>query len=126
MDHPSIIVFPEGVQSQHRRPQFEAKVAEYRCRQATEFATAPVDGNPFWHLNNRAKIIILERVLTEGRVVRTELFRELYFVPATEQIVRYVDWQYGNPFHTAFDVIFDYVANGGANVSGGTGLPSTS
>lgn len=123
MDHPYCILFQQNKENEQRRLRLEAKFVEYRDRQATEFAVTPSDRDVFWNLNNLGKIIILERVLGGGRVIQAELFRELFLDPATERIVRCVDWQYGNPFHTVFDVIFDYVANREVNASGGTGLP---
>ncbi|MBI2984226.1 MAG: hypothetical protein HYY50_01210 [Candidatus Kerfeldbacteria bacterium] len=124
MDHPTYIYLQPGEQNEPRRRQLEAKLEAYR-RRVAEAGDSPSGGvEPFWFWNDRAKLIILERLLRDGRVDRTELHRELWLNHATNPIVRYSHWQYGNPFHTAFDVIFDYVETGGANVMGGSGLPS--
>lgn len=94
-----------------RREQVQKKLKEYRGRMQPYRA-------PELQMENICKIAVLERLLRDGQVNTWDFSRKL----AEE----YGSGFNSNDFSLACAVIDDYCKTGGANLRGGTGLPSTS
>lgn len=94
-----------------RRKQLQKKLEEYRRRMQPYRA-------PELQMENICKIAVLEKLLQNGQVNAWDFSREM----ARE----YGPGFNTNDFSLACTVIDDYCKTGGANLRGGTGLPSTS
>ena len=96
-----VITLPE-----ERRAQLTAKLAEYERRLRRE---------PEYRLNSLHKSYVLKRLLEDGKVSPSEL---------AKQIAKDLGSEFdADSYYTAWHVMKDYCETGGANLSGGTGLP---
>lgn len=90
------------------RDQLKAKLEEYKGRLlSSKFSSTE-------KMEMRHRIVILERLLKNGKVCTWEICREMQTVPDLDFNEIY--------FNKACAIINDYCTTGGANCSGGTGL----
>jgi len=105
---------------ERRCRQLRLKAAEYQGRLNLREIEL-LNGNPFLSLEhikyNRLRILMIERLLADGKVELRALYDELIkkdeLVPSECKL-----------YLASFLVVRDYVLTGGQNISGGTGLPN--